>query len=339
MRWTEELALAENREPAAPNDPAAEGAKAALGWLRASVEAVARSGNPVLEATEGSEGEGEDGPAWVSDYAGVETHQGEARSLLWVARAAPASSENEDGSTDFIASTGSVDRVGDVIDQATWRLGPYRKNPVIMHEHFGEVVGRGTVSIKTGDDGVKYLALNVVWDDDEVNPQGQLDAHQHRAGFRHAVSVRFLPGKFQNRTELPADHPYYIDPQQTPRWRAGYLYSFCELLEVSSVAVPCNREALQLSMAARQLEGDDAGPLEGAKALLHVARSVGRDELEAMVAELVAKAVPEQLREGLRTDPQVRALVAAVYLGQPSGEPKNPNPTQEKRQGPSWTRS
>jgi hypothetical protein len=35
----------------------------------------------------------------------------------------------------FVLSDSSVDRMGDVIDAAGWRLGPYKQNPVVLWAH------------------------------------------------------------------------------------------------------------------------------------------------------------------------------------------------------------
>ena len=251
-------------------------------------------------------------PEVAGSYAGVTE-----RLYTWCARA--TETKNEDGTTDFVASTGNVDRMGDVIDQASWRLGPFRANPVILYEHYDPVVGRAMkVGIASVDDGTKSLALRVQWDDAEVNPKGMLAAHQHRAGFRKAVSVGFYPGATQSRTELATDHPLYVDEKQTPRWRAGYLYTRCELLEVSTVAVPANREALQLSMAARQLATD--GDLVAAA--------------KTLIRGVAPRRDADELLDAFRTDPRFRTLVLSMVLGQKA--PPSPNPAPAKSMGPAW---
>lgn len=152
----------------------------------------------------------------------------------------------------FIASTGAVDRMGDVIDQKSWLLKNFLRNPVILSDHSGrDVVGKSRKTWRgREEDGktIRDLRIRVNWDDDEVNPRGVLLAHQHRTGFRKAVSVGFYPHKVTNRTDLPATHPAYVDPQSVSyKWLAGYFYEQNELLEVSSVGIPANSEALQLA--------------------------------------------------------------------------------------------
>ena len=233
--------------------------------------------------------------------------------LQWVALAAPRSAD--DDTDEFVASTASVDRVGDSIDQASWRLAYYRSNPVILYEHGRDVVGRADkVGITTREDGSKALTIQVRWDASPVNPLGVLIAHQHAAGFRRAVSVGFNPGRRVSRTQLPVDHPLYVSADAVPAWRAGSVYSQCELLEVSSVAVPANRDALQLSMAARQAarDGED---------LVTVART--------LLGQPARLDIPTLLR-----DPAIRAEIRALVYGSAPA----PAPTTHAS-AVRWTRS
>jgi phage head maturation protease len=169
--------------------------------------------------------------------------------LSWLARAA---GEDDDGLSRFIASSGDIDRHGDSVEQS-WRLKNWRANPVILAGHNHDlVVGRGAASIAKDD--APHLALSVAWDESELNPIGQLVAHQHRAGFRHAVSVGFRPGETTSRTKLAKDDPRYVDGEKVPEWRAGHVFRFPELLEVSSVGVPANPKALQVREFAASAE-------------------------------------------------------------------------------------
>jgi hypothetical protein len=216
--------------------------------------------------------------------------------LRWVACAAPMDEDDEDGVSSFVASTASVDRVGDSIEQGSWRLAAFRANPVILYEHSAPVVG---VAEKVGivsEGDVKSLRIRVRWDASPLNERGMLVAHQHAMGFRRAVSVGFYPGKRQSRTKLAPDHPLYVDERVTPSWMAGSIYSYCELLEVSSVAVPANRDALQLSLAARQAADDGADLVTVARTLL--GQPPARLDL------------PTLLR-----DPAVRAEIRALVYG------------------------
>jgi hypothetical protein len=137
----------------------------------------------------------------------------------------------------FIASTATTDRYGDVVDQATWKLDNYRMNPVIQVDHSYEAedtVGRGA-SVQVVDNA---LVVDIVWGTDV---ESQCIAQKVVEGLLSAVSVGFRPGRVTNRSEMPADHPYYAD-KEVNRW--GVIYYDCELLEISVVAIPANPEAL-----------------------------------------------------------------------------------------------
>lgn len=246
----------------------------------------------------------------VGHYAGI----GE-RGCLWVMRAVDHSA---DGTTTFVASTGSVDRVGDVIHQESWRLDAFDANPVILYEHSHPVVGRSLRHGLIEVNGWKSLATEVQWDTHASNPLGILAAHQHEAGFRQAVSVGFMPGTTQSRADLPADHPLFVDAS-VPRWRAGYLYTGSELLEVSSVAVPANRDALQLSMDARRA-AEDGDFLAAARTLLR--GMVGRRAEADILAELKR--------------PEVKAAILGMVLG--TSAKNNPGANPEKDQAPAWVK-
>ncbi len=201
--------------------------------------------------------------------------------------------QQDDGSVEFVASTGSVDRMGDVVEQSTWKLRSWRANPVILADHRAPVVGRGAAKVSRGEAEAR-LMLRVWWDEASLNPTGMLLAHQHRNGFRRAVSVGFLPGEAVNRQDLPDDDPRKA-PKDVPRWRAGYVYRHSELLEVSSVAVPANREALQLSLDAQRFADQEQA-------------------VERFLAASVSRSVASNVRDAVRSDPEVRrAVLGLIY--------------------------
>jgi hypothetical protein len=224
-------------------------------------------------------------------------YAGEIRGgLSWLAR---GGEPQDDGSIEFIASTGSIDRYGDSIDQGTWRLKSWRDNPVLLADHAPPVIGRGAAKVVTADDGTKQLRIRAWFDESDVNPVGRLIAHQHRNGFRRGMSVGFLPGEVTNRKDLPEGHPLRVSDPDVSRWMAGYLFRFPELLESSSVAVPANREALQLSLLASRAEDRDGA-------------------VSRWLRESTTKAVTDQVLAAIRTNPEVRRAVQALAFSAPS---------------------
>lgn len=141
----------------------------------------------------------------------------------------------------FILSTPSVDRHGDTVAQAGWKLDNYKKNPVVLfgHDQNSPPVGKaGYVAVENG----KLVAKAVQFTPKDLSPFGHMIGEMYRQGFMNAVSVGFLPAKFKENEE-----------------RGGLAMDFeeQELLEFSAVPVPANPEALQGAKSA----GIEVGPL------------------------------------------------------------------------------
>lgn len=137
----------------------------------------------------------------------------------------------------IIASTSSVDRYGDIIDQRSMQLEAWKANPVLLygHEWDGTVIGTATdVGLDPMEDAATVaLAFTPMWDDHPVNPQGQLVAHQWGT-FLRAVSVGGYAHTTISRTS-----------PECPEWARGesgfYLADF-EVCEVSVVPIPANTD-------------------------------------------------------------------------------------------------
>lgn len=219
--------------------------------------------------------------------------------LSWLAMG--TGEATDDGTIEFVASTPTVDRMGDSVDQQTWNTRAYKRNPVFLADHRGsDVIGRSIkVGRTTSEDGQPQLRIRVRFDESPLNPRGMLLAHQHREGFRSAVSVGFIPGETTNRTQLPTDHPLFVDGRSTSPWVAGNLYRHNDLLEVSSVGVPANPEALQLS-----------------------AELVTAESVDAAIERALTETVPSRLRTVLlgllERDAAVRSAILAAYMAAPS---------------------
>lgn len=140
----------------------------------------------------------------------------------------------------FVASTAASDRMGDVIDQASWKLDNYRQNPVVLTDHdyrAGNVVGRGEVSIV---EGVGLVLEVVKWSSKDYAQAVKRDVEE---GIINAVSVGFRPGRRVARRSLPSTDPLYVAEGY------GEVYYDCELLENSIVAVPMNPESVAVRAA------------------------------------------------------------------------------------------
>ena len=143
-----------------------------------------------------------------------------------------------DAPVTFVLSTDDVDRHGDVVSADGWRLEAYLRNPVLLwaHDYRHPAIGRA-VSVWT--EPHRLLAKM------EFAPGAfaQEVAALYACGFQWGVSVGFRPIRWEERRDA-----------RTGAF-LGLRYLEQELLEVSAVPVPANREALR-----RQAEGDALTP-------------------------------------------------------------------------------
>jgi len=168
------------------------------------------------------------------------------RSLVQVeVREASASAAGETGATlDFIASTATLDRYHEVIEPAGWRLESYRRNPVFQNAHnYGDILFTLGKALSTEVRGVgdgQALCQRIQFAV-EVNPVARIAYGLYKGGFLNAVSVGFIPLKWE---EPGAKDAGRVGDSALPRRR----YLEQELLEVSAVAIPANPDALALGV-------------------------------------------------------------------------------------------
>ncbi len=129
----------------------------------------------------------------------------------------------------FVASTETVDRMGDSIKLAGWRLDRFKSNPVILfgHDSHDLPIGKALAVGVEGD----ALVVTVQFASAEANPEAEKVFRLIEGGFLNAVSVGFIPIKWQ-----------FVDDQETGRCGLDILEA--ELLEISVVCVPALADAL-----------------------------------------------------------------------------------------------
>lgn len=128
----------------------------------------------------------------------------------------------EDNIYEFIASTASVDRQGDSIDQSGWELENYLKNPVILFAHnYSELPIAKAVEVIKADSA---LIIKIQFASEEANPKAQQIKRLVDEGILNTTSVGFIQKE-----------------------RNGSIITKAELLEVSIVPVPANQDALRLA--------------------------------------------------------------------------------------------
>ncbi len=231
----------------------------------------------------------------------------------------------ERSTNEFIASTETEARDGDIIEQSSWRLTEYRRNPVVLDNHYGELVGRSEM-VRVVDDELRALVL---WDDSDENPRGQQVARYHRDGWRKAVSVRWITGERTARNRLDEDHPHYDKGKRVSGMFGDYLMvgdylTRCTLLEISSVDIPSDPRALQTRFAkgvVRQV------PDEAARAdLLQALDEALRDGSLAQNKHF-RSLVTDCLLTAARTEGEFRTVLEAIASDVGGSLPADEQPT------------
>jgi HK97 family phage prohead protease len=140
----------------------------------------------------------------------------------------------DDRTVDVVASTGSRNVYGYVIDQAGWDLGRYRANPVVLYDHAWDApdaarslpIGRAeAVRVEDG-----ALCMSLRFASAEANPLAEQVRRLFAEDMLHAVSVGF--SALDMRIELR-------DGEEVP------VFSRAELLEVSVVPIPADPHAVR----------------------------------------------------------------------------------------------
>ena len=130
-----------------------------------------------------------------------------------------------DGSFIAVASTNSVDRHGEIVDNNGWDLKAYKKNPVILwgHDHNEPAIG---ISKKTWVEGTgKQAKLMITPLLHDVTETARAVKALVEMGVTKTLSVGFKP-------------------MESPD---GITFTKNELLEVSIVNVPANSDAMMLA--------------------------------------------------------------------------------------------
>ncbi len=157
----------------------------------------------------------------------------------------PEASADQPPIIDFLASSQALDRCDEMIHPAGWRLDNYRRNPVFQNAHqYGDIIftlGKALLT-EVREVGGRPALFQRVEFAVEVNPMARIAYGLYRGKFLNAVSVGFIPIRWENGG---ADAGY----------RRRYLEQ--ELLEVSAVGIPANPEALQLGLRAGAIQKSD----------------------------------------------------------------------------------
>ena len=195
-----------------------------------------------------------------------------------------------------VASDGTTDRMGDVLDPSGCQLANYRRNPIVLAQHLSEQPIARCPSITAND--VQVTAL-IEFPPAGVNARSDEYLALLKSGVLGAVSVGFLP--------------LARSPLQSGGWR----YTAWELLELSVVSIPANANALVeerslvTNLSARRRERDLA---RAAQIRARVPRNLEQDleTCERIRARLgIARPVSEAERHAAQEDERRRDRAAA----------------------------
>ena len=170
----------------------------------------------------------------------------------------------------FRASSAAVDRQNEVIDQAGWMLEAYKANPVILDSHkygsIDDILGKA-VRVEPMAEG---LEVDVQFAD---TARGQMAQKMVEDGFLRTVSVGFR--SMGRKPGLKAGEPM--------------THTRMELLEVSMVAIPANREAVRL-------RGVEEEPMDTTEKAGRRMSKASADKIRAAIA-MLAELIDEHFEE------------------------------------------
>lgn len=166
----------------------------------------------------------------------------------------------------FRATTGVIDRQGEVVTPDGWQTDSFMANPVFLVAHDYSSLPIGKV-VAIANDGAGLVA-DVVFD--MADPKAAEVARKYDAGFLNAVSVGFRSIERSGSWSDPSNPIKHVKK---------------ELLEISAVAVPANPEALALrsleAKAGRKLSQKNESLIRQAMECLQtVVGSLGQAEPE-----------------------------------------------------------
>src|SRR5438552_11316087 len=108
---------------------------------------------------------------------------------------------------DFIASDETLDRYDEVISASGWRLENYRRNPVFQNAHqYGDIIftlGKALITeVRTigrlPSGGERQALFQRIEFATDANPMARIAHELYKGGFLKAVSVGFIPLKWQD---------------------------------------------------------------------------------------------------------------------------------------------
>src|SRR6266478_3435093 len=142
---------------------------------------------------------------------------------------------------DFISSDETLDRYNEIISASGWKLENYNRNPIFQNAHqYGDIIFTIGKALSTEVSSGKLIQrIQFACD---ANPIAKIAYGLYRGKFLSAVSVGFVPVRWENGTDTTPYRRKYVEQ---------------ELLEVSAVGIPANPNALALAYKSGAVEKSD----------------------------------------------------------------------------------
>jgi len=161
----------------------------------------------------------------------------------------------DDHTAEFVMSTNSIDRHGDVIDQDSWIFEYFDQNPAFFWQHESDNFPLGSwverrLEADPENPGAKRLVGKARFDTD-IEPLAERAWKHVERGNLRMVSVGFIPHR--------------IEYDET---RDAFILYDCELLECSLVGIGSNRQALIKEQPEKEEETTARDAAIGAKQAL-----------------------------------------------------------------------
>jgi Escherichia/Staphylococcus phage prohead protease len=149
---------------------------------------------------------------------------------------------------DFISSDETLDRYNEIISASGWKLDNYLRNPVFQNAHqYGDILftlGRALVTEvrQVGRAFPRAVLFQRIEFACDINPMAKIAYGLYKGKFLNAVSVGFLPLRWEDGNEEKGYQRKYLEQ---------------ELLEVSAVGIPANPNALALGLKSGAIQKSD----------------------------------------------------------------------------------
>src|SRR5262249_44438445 len=117
---------------------------------------------------------------------------------------------------DFIASDETLDRYHEIISASGWKLANYQRNPVFQNAHqYGDIIftlGKALATeIRVGVRG-SHLFQRIQFAT-EANPMARIAYSLYKGKFLNAVSVGFVPVRWENGGEETSYRRKYLEQE------------------------------------------------------------------------------------------------------------------------------